>query len=280
MKIKISADSTCDLPRELIEKYDIGIVPLYIVMNDRPLRDGIDITPQDIFDAVAAGGEIGSTAAVNTSEYIERFSEYLKDYDAVVHINLSSEISVCYQNATIAAKEFDNVYTVDSRSLSTGSGHLVLDACELAAEGVDAAEIKAILDERQQKLDVSFVLDTLDYLRRGGRCSSLTAIGANLLHIKPCIEVRDGKMGVGRKYRGTLEKTLSAYITDRLSGRDDIDFRRIFITHSGVDEAVVDELEALVRSLCPFETVLRSRAGCTISNHCGPLCLGILFYTK
>ena len=232
MKIKITADSTCDLSKELIEQYDIGIFPLCVVLDKEPLRDGIDITPKDIFDHVKNGGNIGSTTAVNVSDYSDRFSKYLEDYEAVVHFTISSEMSACYQNALIAAEEVGNVYVIDSRNLSTGIGLLILDAAHMASEGVAAEDIKARLDEKKQLLDVSFVLDTLDYLRRGGRCSAVAALGANLLSLKPCIEVKGGKMGVGKKYRGSVEKCLMKYVADRLRDSEHIDYRRIFITYS------------------------------------------------
>lgn len=203
-----------------------------------------------------------------------------EEYDAVIHFTISSDMSACYQNACIAAREFTNVYPVDSRNLSTGIGHLVLNAAEMAEQGMDAADIAAALEKKREKLDVSFVIDTLEYLKRGGRCSALVAMSANLLHLKPCIEVKDGKMGVGRKYRGKLEKCYVQYIEDRLKGRDDIDCHRIFITDSGIDEATWRELERVVRACQPFEEVLHTQAGCTVSNHCGPGCMGILYYHK
>ena len=276
MKIKISADSTCDLSPELIERYHIGITPLYIIRGEETLRDGIDVHPQELYDYANATGKLCKTAAVNVSDYLAYFAEYRKEYDAVIHFTISSDMSGCYQNA----KECTNVYPVDSRNLSTGIGHLVLNAAEMAEQGMDAADIAAALEKKREKLDVSFVIDTLEYLKRGGRCSALVAMSANLLHLKPCIEVKDGKMGVGRKYRGKLEKCYVQYIEDRLKGRDDIDCHRIFITDSGIDEATWKELERVVRACQPFEEVLHTQAGCTVSNHCGPGCMGILYYHK
>ena len=280
MNIKVSADSTCDLSPELIESYGIGITPLYIVRDEQTLRDGLDVKPADLYRWFRESGNLCRTAAVNVADYIAFFSEQLKDHDAVIHFTISSDMSGCYQNACIAAKEFTNVYPVDSRNLSTGIGHLVLNAAEMAEQGMDAADIAAALEKKREKLDVSFVIDTLEYLKRGGRCSALVAMSANLLHLKPCIEVKDGKMGVGRKYRGKLEKCYVQYIEDRLKGRDDIDCRRIFITDSGIDEATWKELERVVRACQPFEEVLHTQAGCTVSNHCGPGCMGILYYHK
>lgn len=281
MNIRISSDSTCDLTQELIEKNNIGITPLYIVMGDQTLRNGTECTREDIFAYVQSTGKLCSTSAVSIADYHAWFGEQLRTYDEVVHFTISSDMSACYQNACVAAAEFPGrVFVVDSRSLSTGIGHLVLDAAELALRGTDGDEIKTILEEKKLRLNVSFVLDTLTYLWKGGRCSGVAALGANLLGLKPCIAVRDGVMDVDKKYRGSLKKCLTDYIRDRLQGRDDVDYSRIFITDSGVDAGTVKEIEALLRELGPFEEILHTNSGCTISNHCGPGCLGILYYNK
>ena len=281
MKVYVSADSTCDLSRELVEKHGIGITPLYIVMGEESLKDGLECTPADIFAAVERTGQLCSTAAVSMADYMDFFGEKLKEYDEIVHFTISSEMSACYQNACLAAEEFaGRVFVVDSRNLSTGIGHLVLCAAELAAEGEGGAEIKAAVDEKKAKLNVSFVLETLNYIHKGGRCSAVAALGANLLGLRPCIEVRDGKMGVGKKYRGNLKKALSAYVRDRLADTETLDLSRIFVTHSAADDGIAQEVAALVKELAPFEEVLITTAGSTISNHCGPNCLGILYYNK
>ena len=281
MKVYVSADSTCDLSRELVEKHGIGITPLYIVMGEESLKDGLECTPADIFAAVERTGQLCSTAAVSMADYMDFFGEKLKEYDEIVHFTISSEMSACYQNACLAAEDFaGRVCVVDSRNLSTGIGHLVLCAAELAAEGEGGAEIKAAVDEKKAKLNVSFVLETLNYIHKGGRCSAVAALGANLLGLRPCIEVRDGKMGVGKKYRGNLKKALSAYVRDRLADTETLDLSRIFVTHSAADDGIAQEVAALVKELAPFEEVLITTAGSTISNHCGPNCLGILYYNK
>lgn len=280
MKIKISADSTCDLPRSIVEKNDIGIMPLYIIRGDESLRDGIDITPPELYEYARETGKLCGTSAVTVADYITAWTGWLRDYDAVVHIAFSSELSASCNNARIAASEVPNVYIVDTLNLSTGCGHLVLDACELASQGMDAAEIKETLDKRVPKLEVSFVIDTLEYLKKGGRCTSLQALGANLLGLKPCIEVRDGKMSTGKKYRGRIEDVYTKYITERLSGRTDIDTRRLFITDSGITEEERARLRELAGSLQPFEEIISTEAGCTVSGHCGPKTMGVLFYTK
>ncbi len=280
MKVAISADSTCDLSRDLIDRYGVVIAPLYIVMNGKSYRDGVDIVPDDLFANVARGGRIASTSAVNIEEYRKLFVQLRAQCDGVVHFTISSEMSSCWQNARTAAAGLGGVFVVDSRSLSTGIGQLVLDAVEMARGGMSAAEIFRAVEEKKRLLDVSFVVDTLDYLRMGGRCSALAALGANLLALKPCIEVRDGTMGVGKKYRGKLERCLTRYVDDRLANPDTVDDRRVFITDSGVSDAVYETVRAEVLARVPFREVLHTRAGCTISNHCGPNCLGILFYRK
>ena len=280
MKIKITADSTCDLTPELVRKYDITVTPLTVNCGGESYLDGVEIAPDALYEKIAATGKLSTTAAVNVSEYIDVFSKAREKYDAVIHFTISSDMSACYQNACLAAQEVGNVWVLDSRNLSTGIAHLVLDACELAESGMDAAEIHRELGRRREKLDVSFVVDTLEYLRKGGRCSAAAAIGANLLKLHPCIFVKDGKMDVGKKYRGKMSACLTAYVKDRLADPDTVDCRRIFITDSGVDEALRQSVEQTVRSLAPFAEVIHTRAGCTISSHCGPGTLGILFYRK
>jgi DegV family protein with EDD domain len=281
MKIKISADSTCDLPKEFVEKHNIGIFPLYIVTDEgKSYRDGIDITTPDVFAYTERSGKIAGTSAVTVTDYVERWLEWRQDCDAIVHIAFSSELSACCQNARLAAMDVPGVTVVDSLNLSTGYGHLVLDAALMAEAGVSAAEIAAETERQAPKMDVSFVLDTLDYLRRGGRCSALTALGANMLGLKPCLEMHDGKLGVAKKYRGKTDKAFLQYVTDRLKDRDDIDLRRVFITDSGIPQEVRQQIEDTVLACQPFKEVYHNLSGCTISGHCGPYCMGVLYYHK
>ena len=280
MKIKITTDSTCDLSPELLEKYDISVLPLTVVKDGIAYRDRVTITPADIFAHVANGGDLCSTTALNISEYTELFDKYTGEYDGIIHINLGSGFSSCYQNACLAAEDYDNVRTVDSKNLSTGQGLVVLKACELAETCTDLDEMKAQLDAFTEKVEASFVLDQLQYMVKGGRCSMVAALGANLLNLKPCIEVKDGKMSVVKKYRGTYAKCLASYIKDRLANRDDIDRSTLFVTSTLVsaecEQAVMDTL-----TTCDaFEHVYRTEAGCTVSCHCGPGTLGVLFVRK
>ena len=280
MKIKLTSDSTCDLSRAQIEKYDIEILPLAVGMGGKDYRDGVDIVPTDIYRHVEAGGDLPKTAAINMAQYTDVWSRFTKDYDAIIHFDISSEFSCCYQNAGLAAEEFDNVYVIDSRNLSTGHGLLVLKAAELAESGMDAAEIVRILKETVDKVDASFILDQLEYLKKGGRCSSLAALGANLLKLKPCIEVKNGKMGVAKKYRGAYSKCLQEYVADRLKDRTDLDLHRVFVTHSGMEDALVNQAVETVKALQTFDEICITTAGCTVSSHCGPGTLGVLFLTK
>ena len=279
-KIKITCDSTCDLTQELYEKYDVEVMPLGIALGDKLYHDGVDVTTSDVFSFVADSGILPKTSAVSVGEYIDLFKKYVSEGYSVIHINISSEFSSCHQNAKLAAEEVGNVYPIDSRNLSSGSGHLVLAAAELAAQGMDAAEIVESLNEMKARLDVSFVLQTLDYLKKGGRCSSIAAFGANVLKLRPEIEVVDGKMQVGKKYRGSIQKSISDYVRGRLEGRDDLQLNRIFVTHSHVPAEIVEETIALVKEIAPFAEVIETVAGCTISGHCGPACLGVLFFRK
>lgn len=279
-KIKITCDSTCDLTQELYEKYDVEVLPLGIMLGADFHLDGVDAKASDLYRYAEESGTLAKTSAVSPAVYEEVFSKYVKEGYKVIHINLCSELSSCYQNACLAAEEVGNVYPIDSRNLSTGSGHLVLMARELADAGKSAEEIVEILNEAKERLDVSFVLQTLEYLKMGGRCSAVAALGANLLKLRPEIKVTDGKMGVGRKYRGSLKKSIADYVRGALEGREDIDLHRIFVTHSGLEPEHVEEIVSLVKELQPFEEVLITEAGCTISGHCGPDCMGVLFFRK
>ena len=279
--IRVSADSTCDLSPQLLEEYDIETLPLYVVMEGRTYQDGVDLTPDGLYQKVQASGKIGSTAAINVEEYLSFFTHMKDTCETVIHFTISSEMSSCCQNARIAAAEAGGVYVIDSRNLSTGIGLLVLRACELARQGMAAEVIVSYIENMAGRVDASFIPDSLEYLKMGGRCSSLAALGANLLRIKPCIQVRDGVMGVGKKYTGSQEKVLLKYVGDRLLHLEDVDLSRVFITHSGMDDpALVDKVKDAVLAAAPFEEVLVTRAGCTISNHCGPNTLGVLFCRK
>ena len=275
--IKITADSTCDLSPEILNDRGITLMPLCILVDDKAFRDGMDITPADIFRYVDEEGKTCKTAAVNVYEYERFFAELSPKYEAVIHICIGSGFSSCYQNAAQAAQSFENVYVVDSRNLSSGSGHIVYDAASMAKDGLEPKEICRRLEETIPRVDASFVIDRLDYLHKGGRCSGLEAIGAKLLQIKPCIEVIDGKMKVGKKYRGRFEDCLEHYVKDRLYIKQDIDYSRVFITHPMCSAQTVAKTREVICQYAHFGEIIETQTGCTIANHCGPNMLGILF---
>ena len=279
--IRITADSTCDLSPELLAQYNIETVPLYIIHDGTEYKDGVDITPDALYEKVRASGKLGSTAAVNVDDYLAFFSRLRETCETVIHFTISSEMSSCCQNARIAAEEVGGVYVIDSRNLSTGIGLQVLRACELAQKGMAAEVIVSAITAMADKVDASFVPDKLEYLKMGGRCSAVAALSATLLRIHPCIQVREGSMGVGKKYTGSHEAVLMKYLKDRLAKLEDVDLSRVFITHSGMsDPALVDKVKDAVLAIAPFEDVQVTRAGCTVSNHCGPNTLGVLFCKK
>ena len=278
MSVKITSDSTCDLSPQLLEAYGIVTIPLYIQMDGKTYRDGVDLTPTDVFRHVDAGGELCSTAAVNIADYEALFAEWSEKADAVIHFNIGSGFSSCCQNARIAAENFSNVTVIDSDNLSTGQGLLVLKAAMLAKEGKTAQEIVQTVEALRPRAECSFLLSRLDYMRKGGRCSAVAALGANLLQIRPSIEVADGKMHVSKKYRGTYEKCIGLYARDRLEGRE-LDRSFAFLTYTeGSDEAVLEKARQALRDYGGFETIYETTANVTISCHCGSNCLGVLFF--
>lgn len=280
MNIKITSDSTCDLSNELLEKYNITLVPLTVIKNGEAFKDGVDITPADIFAHVAAGGDLCSTTAMNVGEYSEWFGKFAGEYDGVLHINIGSGFSSSYQNACIAADDFDNVRVIDSMNLSTGQGLVVLKACQLAQECQSLDELQEKVQAFTSCVEASFLLDQLGYMVKGGRCSSVVALGANLLNLKPCIEVKDGKLSVVKKYRGNYAKCLATYVKERIAARDDLDRETLFVTRTPVTDACEEAVKQAVEEYADFENIYWTEAGCTVSCHCGPGTLGVLFVRK
>jgi len=279
-KVAIVADSTCDLSGELVQRAGVSIVPLYVSLGDATYRDGIETEPAALFRYVDETGALPKTAAPSPEDFAAVFSRLTGAGREVVYVGISGELSASFNNARLAAEGFANVYVVDSLSLSTGIGLIVLRASEYAAEGLSAREIAERLGRDTALVEASFVIDTLTYLHKGGRCSSVAALGSNLLKIKPCIEVRAGRMQVGKKYQGTLKRCLEKYVEERLTGRGDIDPRRVFITHTVQDESLVAYVKAAVERCGRFEEILITEAGSTIASHCGPGTLGVLFCRK
>jgi len=278
MKIKITADSTCDLGAELTEKYGVGIIPLTVVMGEKTFSDGVDVTPADIFSFVSETGVLPKTSAPSIEDYSAFFEKNLKESDAVIHYNISSKTSSSYNNAVSAAKNFGGkVKVVDSLALSTGQGLLVLKACDLAKEGKTPADIVEITENLRSRVNTSFVPDALDYLHKGGRCSLASLMGAKVLKLHPLIDMKDGTLYAKKKYMGGLQRCLKTYIGDLAEEYRDYDRTRCFITHSHCEKEVVDAVREQVKNLFDFQEILETTAGCVVTSHCGKNTLGLLF---
>lgn len=279
-KIIIASDSTTDLSPELIEKYGVVILPLGINLGEKRYLDGVDINPDFIYENYKNTGELPKTSAANIGDFEEFFHEHTKDGNSLIMFLISSGMSCTYNNACLAAENFPNVHVVDTKNLSTGGGLLVLSACEMAESGMNTKDIAEKCRELSERVDASFVIDSLEFLRKGGRCTALQALGANLLKLKPLIQVKNGTMGVTKKYRGKFEVVLEEYIADKLADLDSIENDHVFITHAGCDDALCEKCVELVKQKGYFKNVHFSRAGCTISSHCGANTLGVLFIRK
>ncbi len=279
-RVIITADSTCDLSQELLARYDIKTIPLTILLGDESFYDGDNFTPADMYRRYHADGTLPKTSAPSVQQFLDFFRPFVEAGCEVVHLDISSELSSSFSTACIAAEELGGVYPVDSRMLSTGVGLLVIEAAECRERGMAAAEIAAHLASLTDKVDTSFVLDTLEFMWKGGRCSGIAALGANLLHLKPALEMSGGKLGVYKKYRGNIKSVYRQYIIERLAGKS-VRPGHVFITNSGeIGEDVLQELDALVRSLIEVREIHHTTAGCTIASHCGPKCLGVLFINE
>ena len=276
----ITYDSTCDLTPRLLERFHIRTVPLTIQSGERVFPDDGRYTSSELYADYRRNGALPRTTAVSPEEFKAFFAPILAEGFDIVHIDISSELSCTCQNAVLAAQELTEqgqIHVVDSRQLSTGGGLLALQGAKLRDSGMAAADIAAELRRLAPCSDTSFVLDTLEFMWKGGRCSGVTALGANMLKLKPSLEIRDGKLVVCKKYRGAMEKVYRQYVTERLAGKAVVgDWA--FITHSGeVSEDTLRQLTELVRELAPFKEVFITQAGCTVSSHCGPGTLGVLF---
>ena len=278
--VMITADSTCDLSEELLSRYKVKILPLTILLGEESFLDGAHYTPADMYRRYRADGTLPKTAAPSLQQITDFFTPFLNEGYEIVHLDISSELSSTCSNARIVASELEGVYVVDSRMLSTGVGLLVIEGAECRDKGMSAADIAEHLTELTGKVDTSFVLDTLEFMWKGGRCSAVASLGANLLKLKPALEMKDGKLGVYKKYRGSITAVYQQYIKERLAGKS-VRPGHVFITESGeIEEATIAELEALVRELIPVKEIHHTTAGCTVSSHCGPKTLGVLFINE
>ena len=276
MKIGVSVESTNDLGNELLEKFNISVVPFDITLGDNTYKDG-EIATYDIFKYVDETGILPKTNAINDFGYTEYFEGLKKEYDAIIHICLSSGLSSSCGNAMRAAKEMKIVFVIDSKSLSTGIGLLALYACDLVQEGFMPEEIAKKVSERVDKLQVSFVIERLDYIYKGGRCNSLQLFGANLLKLRPRIIVKDGKMSADKKYRGNMVKVVNNYCADTLEEFNTPDLTRVFVTYTTATKEMVDAAKAALEE-AGFKNIYETHAGCTIASHCGGNTLGILYF--
>ena len=276
MKIAITSDSTIDLSKELLQEFDIKIIPLQFTLGDNVYRDG-DLTNEQIFEHVNNGGDLPKTSAENAEGFKEFFTTILKDYDAIIHFDLSSDISSTYNNARIAGLEFDGkVEVVDSKNLTTGIALLAIYARKLTKTESDIKVIAEKVKERIPYIQTSFVVERLDYLHKGGRCSSVALLGANILKIRPQIVLKDGKMGSAKKFRGPMPMVVSKYCTETLAEFNNPDKSVIFITYSSATPEMIKAAHDVVDAQ-GFKNVYETKAGGIVSSHCGENTLGIIY---
>ena len=279
-KVIISTDSPADLPAALVEKYSVAVCPLHVILGGEDKLDGVNVTPDDLVENYKQTKALPSTSAIPVGEYTDKFAELTADGSSVVHISLSSGVSSSHRNAVIAAEDFDDVYVVDSTLLTTGIAALVVKAAHMAESGMSAAEIAKELETLREKVDVSFVLDNLEFLAKGGRCSAVAALGANILGIRPSLEMREGKLGMCKKYRGKIEKVQLQYVAERIVSLGEFDDEFCFMTHSPIDPEQAKTLVEAVKAIGKFKEVIEADAGCTITAHCGPNCVGFVAIKK
>ena len=274
----ITADSTVDLSPELKERYHIKTLPLMITLGeDHFLDDGVSFTPLDMYRRYRQDGTLPKTSAPGLQEMLDFFTPFVEQGYEIVHLDISAKLSSTYSTACLAAEELEGVYVVDSRMLSTGVALLAIEGAECRDRGMGAKEICEHLRSLTDKVSTSFVLDTLEFMWKGGRCTGVAALGANLLKLKPGLEMKDGKLGVFKKYRGNIDKVYEQYIRERLAGKK-VRPGHIFITESGeVDPEVAERMCALAKELSGCREVHHTLAGCTVATHCGPKTLGVLF---
>ena len=278
MKIAISSESTIDLPKELLQKFNIHTVPLSVIMGEEEYLDGqFEITK--IFDYVDKTKKLPSTSAVNEYQFKAYFDNLLKNYDAVIHLSLSSGVSSTYSNAKKVASGMQNVYVIDTLSLSTGIALLAIKAHQMIDQGKDVKEIVESLENQKQKSKVSLIVNKLNYIVKGGRCSALACFGANLLSIKPLILVENGKTKLGKKYIGTYDFCAKKYCEDIIKSNNNIDKTNVFVSYTTITEKTKQNVTDILKEN-GFKNIYYTTAGSTIACHTGPLSLGIIFMEK
>lgn len=275
MKIGISADSICDLTPELLKKFDVHLMPMVITLDDQEYEDGININQDQLFEFTEKTGRLPKTSARSSYEYIEHFEKMLNEYDHIIHFSISFKISSTGNNAVVASKELDGKVTViDTKSLTTGAGYLIMSCAEKITNGEKLEKIVADIEQQKEKIQVSFLVDTLKFLHKGGRCSSLALLGANLLKIKPRISLVDGEMKVTKKYIGNIEVSLIKYVNDLLKECPP-NKKLAFVTYSSY-MPVADTIEKMLKDF-GFENVIQTYTGSTVCTHCGKKTLGIIY---
>ncbi len=279
-KVIISTDSPSDISAELAQKYGVAVCPLHVILNGEDRLDGVNVTPIEIIENYKATKALPSTSAIPVGEYEDKFAELTKDGAEVVHISLSSGISSSCRNAQIAAEDFDGVWVVDSMHLTTGILMLIIKAVHMAESGMAAAEIAKEIEALRDKVDTSFVLDNLEFLAKGGRCSGVAALGANILGIRPSLEMNEGKLAMCKKYRGKIEKVQQQYLLERIEALGEADDEFAVLVYSACDMQQVELLTNLAKDSGKFKEVLQLEAGCTITAHCGPNCIGFTALRK
>ncbi len=279
-RIKIVSDSTCDLSSDLIQKYDITVIPLCVVMDDKSYYDGEEITPDEMYTWADANKTTPKTSAAAYDKSEAILKPFMNAGDDIIFIGISTKMSTTCNVIRLIGEdnEYSRIFIIDSANLSTGVGLQVIKAAELAKEGKSAEEIVATLEAAKSRVRASFVVDTLTYLERGGRCSAVTALLANTLKLHPKIVVKDGAMDVGKKYRGNTVTSIIKYAKDMETDLLKADKSRVFITHSGCPQETIDTVKRYLEGLNYFEEILITRAGGVISSHCGPGTLGVLYY--
>lgn len=277
-EVIITSDSTCDLGKEQIEREKIDIFPLRVILGDKQYKDGEDISPETIFDFVETNKMIPKTSAGSADEYEKFFRKYTDLGKEIVHINISQKASVSYENAkTAATKIGGGVYICDSKALSTGQGLLVMKACDLRAQGKSASEISDIIETLKDKIQTSFVVDTMEYLHKGGRCSSVALLATKIFKIHPYIDMVNGELTVKKKYRGSLKRCIELYVNDLVEEFKDYDDVRCFITHTRCDRDIVEVVKEKVKNSFNFKEIIETNAGSVVTSHCGKGTLGVLF---
>ncbi|MBQ7836227.1 MAG: DegV family protein [Clostridia bacterium] len=279
-KVRIVADSTCDLSKELLAKYDISVIPLCVIMGEDSYFDGENITPDELYAWADANKTTPKTAAIPFDKATDVLKPFMEAGDDIIFFGISSKMSTTCNVARIIAEDtpYERLFVIDSENLSTGIGLQVLRAARLASEGKSAEEIVSEIEGERSKVRASFVVDTLTYLARGGRCNAVTALMANTLKLHPVISVKDGSMGVGKKLRGKLEIVLDKYVEEMTDELMMADRERVFITHSGCSEEIIERVKSRLEALGHFDEICITRAGGVISSHCGPNTLGVLYY--